>query len=56
MANLVANSGCNKGQLSYLVEAICLLFLQLKELLPGLVRHQLPQVARTSATTICQRN
>ncbi len=42
MANLVANSGCNKGQLSYLVEAICLLFLQLKELLPGLVRHQLP--------------
>jgi hypothetical protein len=23
MANLVADSGCNKGQLSYLVEAIC---------------------------------
>ena len=23
MANLVGDSGCNKGQLSYLVEAIC---------------------------------
>ena len=23
MANLVADSGCNKGQLSYLVEAVC---------------------------------
>ena len=23
MANLVADSGCNKGQLSYLVDAIC---------------------------------
>ena len=28
MANLVANSGCNKGQLSYLVEAICRNFRQ----------------------------
>jgi len=23
MANLVADSGCNKGQLSYLIEAVC---------------------------------
>ena len=38
MANLVAESGGNKGQLSLLIEAIC------------------RWVARTSATTICQRN
>ena len=71
MANLVAKSGDNKGQLSCLVEAICRdfrqhddaetkqlsitfhmypdrdepgerLFLQLKQVLPSLVHHQLP--------------
>ena len=75
MANLVANSGDNKGQLAPIVEAICRDFrqhdkeeedkyrewqklsktepsnkkktaepqLQLKEVLPNLVRHQLPE-------------
>ena len=53
IANLVADSGCNKGQLSNIVEAICRdfrehdtpgerLFLQLKEVLPSLVHYQLP--------------
>ena len=54
MANLVAETGGNKGQLSTLVEAICRdfrehddtpgerLFLQLQKVLPNLVRHQLP--------------
>ena len=42
MANLVADSGCNKGQLSYLVDAICHDFsehdeLELKKLVTGLV-------------------
>ena len=47
MANLVAGSGGNKGQLSNLVEAIYRDFRQhdeaeLKEVLPSLVHHQLP--------------
>ncbi len=42
MANLVADSGCNKGQLSHLVEAICHDFTEhdeaeLKKLVTGLV-------------------
>ena len=42
MANLVADSGCNKGQLSHLVEAICNDFTEhdeaeLKKLVTGLV-------------------
>ena len=42
MANLVADSGCNKGQLSHLVAAICHDFTEhdeaeLKKLVTGLV-------------------
>ena len=54
MANLVADSGCNKGQLSYLVEAVCRDFRlhdkgemakieAWQRVLPSLQRHQLPQ-------------
>ena len=48
MANIVADSGGNKGQLGLLVEACNRdapgerLFMQLKEVLPQLVHHQLP--------------
>ena len=56
MANLVAETGGNKGQLSTLVEAICRDFREhddgelkklvewqrLQKVLPNLVRHQLP--------------
>ena len=46
MANLVADSGCNKGQLSLLVEAICRDFHQhdeaeLKKLVEWLVYHDI---------------
>ena len=46
MANLVADSGCNKGQLSLLVEAICRDFRQhdeaeLKKLVEWLVYHDI---------------
>ena len=42
MANLVGDSGCNKGQLSHLVEAICRDFRQHDDALSMLVHHQLP--------------
>ena len=69
MANLVAESGGNKGQLSLLIEAICRDFRQhdeaeLKKLVvaaPGEDQgcqqgEACRPIARTSATTICQRN
>ena len=43
MANLVADSGCNKGQLSYLVEAVCSVWST-----TSCLRN-----ARTSANTMC---
>ena len=52
MANLVAESGGNKGQLSHLVEAICRDF---RELLPSLEHLQLPPGARTISTTTCSK-
>ena len=47
MANLVAESGGNKGQLSQLVEAICRGFRredaeELQQVLPSLIHHHLP--------------
>jgi len=45
MANLVGDSGCNKGQLSYLVEAICRDFRQHDEVdlkKPGTTRADSP--------------
>ena len=48
MANLVADSGCNKGQLSYLVEAICRDFRQHDE---AELRYCLPRPLRQSASS-----
>ena len=51
MANLVAENGGNKGQLSHLLEAFCRdsrqhdgadLQMQLQQVLPRLVHYQLP--------------